>query len=203
MNGDTLQVTPYTAPNAIGLPVVSPFDNFQPEGCRDTPKRISFELTSDRPDAEQIVQALAKLAMLYGKGKCVTDFAKCLIEDVTVNNDLDELFSRVATFMLEKVTYVPDPQGAEYVRSPVQMLRQYEINGAAQGDCDDHVLLANSLFNALGFQTRVVALKVFNQALFDHVICQVKLRGNWYDFDPCNKATPYYPYTGERIVAAA
>lgn len=203
MAGDNLQLTPYTAPSAIGLPIVSPFDTFEPEGCRDTPKRISLELTNDRPDAEQIVQALARLSLAYGKSECITDFAKCLIADVTQNNDVDELFSRVAAWVVRNVIYVPDPQGAEYVRSPVQLLRQWEANGSAQGDCDDHVLLANSLFNALGFKTRAVAVHAFNPDLFDHVICQVQLRGQWYDFDPCNKSDPWHAYPGDRIVAGA
>lgn len=204
MNGDgsNLQLTPFTAPNAIGLPVISPFDQFKPEGCRDTPQRISLELTNGRPDAEQIVSALARLAIAYGKGECVTAFAKCLIEDVTESNDLQALFSAVATFVLENVVYVPDPIGAEYVRSPVQLLRDYEAQGQAQGDCDDHVLLANSLFNALGFKTRVVALKVYNAATFDHVISSVQIAGTWYDFDPCNKADPYHVYPGDRVMAA-
>lgn len=197
-----LVITPYTAPSAIGLPVLSLFDQFTPEGCRDTPKRISLELTNDRPDAEQIVIALARLSALYGKSECVVAFAKCLIEDVTGNNDTQELFSRVATFMLQQIIYVPDPRGAEYVHSPVQLLRQWEAEGTAQGDCDDHVLLANSLFNALGFKTRVVALKVFNAEKFDHVISSVQLGGVWSDFDPCNKADPWHVYDGERLQAA-
>jgi hypothetical protein len=204
-NGDnpTLVATPYTAPTAIGLPIVSPFDTFQPEGCRDAPRRISLELTADRPDAEQIVQALARLALAYGKSECVVNFAKCMIEDITANNDTQGMFSRITKFLVEQVIYVADPLGAEYVRSPVQLLRQWEDQGSAQGDCDDHVLLANSLFNALGFKTRVVALKVFNDAVFDHVICSVLLQGTWYDFDPCNKSDPFHAYPGDRVMASA
>ena len=203
-NGDSnLVATPYTAPTAIGLPIVSPFDQFQPEGCRDTRKRISLELTASKPDAEQIVQALAQLALAYGKSECVVNFAKCMVEDITENNDVQEMFSRVAQWMIDQVIYVADPRGAEYVTSPVQMLVQWEKLGSAQGDCDDHVLLANSLFNALGFKTRVVALKVFNADTFDHVICSVLLQGVWYDFDPCNKSDPYHAYSGDRVMATA
>ncbi len=171
--------------------------DWKPEVCSDTPKQVVFQLDSASSDAAQIIARIQQFATAYGKSPCIFAFARCLIRDITVNNARRAYFSRVAAFVLDKCVYVPDPRGAEFVRSPVQMIQEFQKNGCAKGDCDDMVLLANSLFSALGFETRVLAVALPGAATHNHVLSQVKIAGVWNWFDPCNKDNPSKVWTGD------
>lgn len=170
-----------------------------PESCQDAPQRVVFPLNGFGDPVIQIVQRVDDFALQYGKSGCIFAFARCLIKDITTNNYRREHFNRVAMFVLEKTVYVPDPRGAEYVRSPIKMIADIKEQGYAQGDCDDCVLLANSLFNALGFDTRVVAVTLPGSDYTNHVLSQIKYNGAWIWFDPCNKADPRKVWTGNMI----
>lgn len=196
-----LYISPFVSPLAVGLPLIGRKRILVTEGCRDAPKRINFELLDGPPDALQIVNYLDEFAKEYGKNECVVEFARCLAGDVTVNNDRRGLFDRVAGFVLDEVIYTPDPLAAEVVRSPVQMLREYEAYEKAKGDCDDHVLLANSLLSALGIPCKAAAVQTPGAGRFNHVICVVRTGGAWFDFDPCFKDDPFHVWPGPRLMA--
>lgn len=196
-----LTPTPFVPVTALGLPAAQALVGFTGEDCRDSPRVIRYPLGGTQPDAEQIVALLARFAIAYGKNSCVISFARCLTAGITRNHDRAAQFDAVAGFMLERIVYQADPRGLEYVRSPVQMLRDFEATGHARGDCDDMVLLLNSLLNALGFETRVEAIRAFAPDRFDHVISGIRLGGVWREFDACNKNAPWTVYAGERLVA--
>src|SRR5580693_3191956 len=61
------------------------------------------------------------------------------------DNDLAGLFKNLVRFVKEKMTYVPDPHGFEYVTAPDVLLADIVQKGTAYGDCDCHVLLLNTL----------------------------------------------------------
>lgn len=198
------RATPYMEPAALGVPVADFLDNFTGEGCDDQPQTLRFELHDAETDAQQIVRMLARLSNAYGRNPCVMAFARCLVGPSVMDNDRAKQFEIIATWVLDNVVYQADPRGIEYVKSPVQMLREWNRLGRAYGDCDDHVLLFNSLLRSLGFETRVVAVKLAGQEgyapdSFNHVLSQVKLKAGWKDFDACNKSSPMVKLPGDRI----
>lgn len=163
---------------------------WSPETCGVPARSITFSLTNTKSDAEQIIEYLSAFALRYGRSPCIVRFGRCLIGDVVENNAVEAHFSAVANFVLDHVSYVADPRGAEYVRSPVRMIGDYCRAGYAQGDCDDMTLLAASLLNSLGFRVRVVAVKLNGSAHYNHVLTQVFVRDGWKWFDGCNKDDP-------------
>ena len=105
------------------------------------------------------------------------------------DNDLAGIACNLTTFVKTKVMYVPDPRGFEYVTAPDVMLAEILQRGRTFGDCDDHVLLLNTLLWTLGFDTHFVAVKLPPAGkLFDHVITGVEIEGSWKLIDPCCKA---------------
>lgn len=186
---------------ALGLPAAAVLDDFRGELDTDPVQIIRYPLDGTQSDAEQIVTILAKLAIAYGKNPVVVSFARCLTKHITTNNDWRAQFDAVAEFLLNRIVYQADPRGFEYVRSPVQMLRDFQELGHARGDCDDMVVLFNSLLNALGFKTRVEAVMVHNDEKFDHVISAIYLGKTWAEFDGCNKNAPWTVYAGGRLAA--
>jgi len=169
--------------------------DWSPERSEDAPRSITFALNNSTSDAEQIISFLAYFAGKYGKSPAIMEFAGKLIRNIRQNNFVEEQYSRVASFVLDRVTYVADPRGAEYVRSPVTLLRQFCQRGFAQGDCDDMTLLTASLLTALGFKVRIVAVKINGSDYYNHVLNQVMVRGQWKWFDACNKDNPTKQWT--------
>jgi hypothetical protein len=164
--------------------------DWKPEVCKTPRRAITFPLNYARSDAEQIIEYLGRFALEYGHSPCVFKFARCLIRNISDNNAQAMHFNMVGNFVLTNVTYVSDPRGAEYVRSPLALIKEYAANGFAQGDCDDMVLLTNSLCNALGMRTRVMAVKSDGSASFNHVLSMIEVGGIWKWFDGCNKLNP-------------
>jgi len=169
-------------------------EDWNPEKCSDAPRSITFALNNSTSDAEQIIAFLAHFARQYGKSPTIMTVAAKMIRNIRANNFVEEQYSRVASFVLDRVTYVADPRGAEYVRSPVKLIREYCERGFAQGDCDDMALLTASLMTALGFKVRIVAVKINNSDYYNHVLNQVMVRGQWKWFDGCNKNYPNKPW---------
>jgi transglutaminase-like putative cysteine protease len=90
--------------------------------------------------------------------------------------------------------YLMDPEGGEYFIDPLALIQQIQGVGYAYGDCDDHVGLLNAMARSVGFETRAVGVHLNDPVLWDHVISQVNVMGNWLDIDPCVKTneTPKY-----------
>jgi len=110
------------------------------------------------------------------------------------NNDLTEQINRVVHFVMSNVTYVRDPVDGEYLVSPLKLIADYYQQGFAIGDCDDHVMLLNSLLGSIGFQTKAVGVKFGGSPDFNHVISGVILNGQLIQIDPCAKSGPQPQY---------
>jgi hypothetical protein len=182
------------------MPILDPaitaaLARWTPETCAAPARSITLPLNYSRSDAEQIIEYLGRFALAYGKSPCVFAFARSIVRGVRENNAQEEQFQLIGNFVLDCITYVADPRGAEYVRSPVTLIREFCVRGFAQGDCDDMVLFTNSLCNALGMRTRVMAVKINNSPTFNHVLSMIEVNGNWRWFDGCNKDNPGKAWT--------
>jgi hypothetical protein len=107
------------------------------------------------------------------------------------NNDTDGMLRNIFEFVRFRMTYVPDPDGFEFVTAPDVLLAGILQNGTAYGDCDDHVLLFNTMIMTIGFTTKFAAVKLSpGDPYFNHVISSVLIDGVWKDYDPCAKFKP-------------
>lgn len=193
--------TAFIEPANIGVPVADFLDGFTGEGCDETPQTLRFELHDAETDAVQIIRFLSRLGKGYGVNTCVVAFARCLMQGVVTNDARKEQLDTIAGWVLSNVVYQADPRGIEYVRSPVQMLKEWYKTGRAYGDCDDHTLLVNALLIALGIPARPVAVILPGSVdqTFNHVISQVNIGQGWIDLDTCNTSNPLYKFPGERL----
>lgn len=175
--------------------------NFVQSGTEDGQNLYSFALNSETPDAWQIVTAIANFAEQYGANPNLRQFVESLFPSDMGNNDQPTQYNVVASYVLTNMTYVSDPNGVEYLISPFQLLKSICATGTAYGDCDDHVLLFNSMLNSIGFETHVVGVQADpTTPLFTHVLSMVKLAGQMYFFDACNKENPYETPTGNLLI---
>ena len=179
---------------------------FQPEDVCNS-DRQEFAIDNSKPDQIQIANLINELAASYGKRSDIRLFSIDLskrniinhgreIEGQMANHDEKLHADSVFSLALRYIKFVRDPRGAEYVQSPYRMLRMFCQTGEMYGDCDDHVLLVNSLLNSLGFKTKVVLVTVGEATEYNHVISKVffSTTNKWIYFDACNKQNPFKSY---------
>jgi transglutaminase-like putative cysteine protease len=165
------------------------------------PAVLYFELDETKPDAPQILARLQALSIYFGRSPYVREYTRRVLPPALGNNNLGGVVRAVFAFVQNNLDYLPDPEGTEWVISPIQLLGQIQSGFKPKGDCDDHVLLLNSMLRSVGIETAVVGVKLYASDRWDHVISSVRLFGQAVDLDPCakNMMTPAYR---ERLVSA-
>lgn len=87
---------------------------------------------------------------------------------VPSNYYVDEALA-IGDYVKQKVRYVRDPDGIEFLQDPVDMVKNIR-DGTAQGDCDDMSLLTATLLLSIGHQPFFRAVR-YQQALgnYNHI----------------------------------
>lgn len=150
------------------------------------------------PDAFSIVRHLQSLSVEFGRMPDVRMYASLILPVALGDNNVRGQIDCMTRFVKRHVKYVADPEGTEFVISPLIMLAEIWERGETIGDCDDHVLLLNALLRSLGIQTKVVGVKLHTPDRFDHVISSAFDGDRWQDIDLCAKVVPQ-PFYGERL----
>lgn len=163
---------------------------------------LGFAILDGSPDADSIVNHLQGFVDIFGRDMEVRAVAESLLRS-TRDNDLDDHAGVLLAWVRDHVRYLPDPDGAEMVVSPLLLLRRIRTEGHAYGDCDDHVVLLGSLLQSVGIVSRVHAVKIRpGDPWYNHVILSVGLPGGWTDMDPCAKNGNRVARYMDRLVAA-
>lgn len=154
---------------------------------------LQFRLHDGESDSTQILKFIETSTRAYALVPAIREFAVSLLGGLE-NNDQIGQANRLIDFVRQKLTYVRDPVGGEYIVSPVRLLQDYQTKGFMIGDCDDHVLLLNSLLGAVGIPTKAIGVKFGVTDKFNHVVSGIQLRGKLYLVDPCAKRLPQPVY---------
>lgn len=163
---------------------------------------VRVPIGADKSDVHQIIQALECFVITYGQSPMVRDFTTRQILCGVGNNDIEEIVQQVLNFVMNNITYVPDPTNTEMVTSPEIYIAEMLEGRRVYGDCDDHVVFMNSVLTSLGIPNRILGVKLPGSDYYDHVISSVNIHGRWVDVDPCAKDGPMPEY-GERLIATS
>ncbi len=160
----------------------------------DPQQIIRLPLSDSREDAPQILAYLNAAAEQFGRSPWIREFTQSILPPWTGNNDQSVIIGAIASFVRDRMRFLSDPEGGEYFIDPMALIGQIQSAGYAFGDCDDHVLLLNSMARSMGFDARAVGVHLNDPVLWDHVVSQVNVLGRWMDVDPCVKSneTPMY-----------
>jgi transglutaminase-like putative cysteine protease len=161
---------------------------------------LHYPIADGREDAPQILAYLKDFCTHYGRSPFIREFVRSILPASTRDNDQAVILRTVTSWVRDNIRYLPDPAGAEYFIDPIALITQVQKTGRAFGDCDDHVLLLNSMLNSVGFETRVEGVHLHDPVLWDHVISGVFVGGRWLDVDPCLK-TNEMPGYREKLIA--
>lgn len=150
----------------------------------------------------QILANLERLAAYYGARPVIREVATRVARSLG-DNALAFQVQKLAAFVMDRVIYVRDPVGAEFVKTPDRMLLDIARTGTTEGDCDDHVLLFAALAQSIGIPVRIAAVKIPPSPVWNHVIVIVDLDGKAYEIDLCAKGVPAPDYPEKLILSDA
>lgn len=156
-------------------------------------------LDEGRPDAYSIISQLQFLIDQFGRDPGVRAAAERIVT-TRINNDVRRWMNTLTEWVRNHLTYVMDPDGAEYFQSPLVLLNRIFSGQNAYGDCDDHVLLLGALLVSVGIPVVVNGVKLPGATHFNHVILQAIVNGRAVDIDPVAKGMCPPTYS-ERLVA--
>lgn len=93
-----------------------------------------------------------------------------------------EILRRIHAFVRDQIAYIPDIRDVETLHAP-EFILQHKY-----GDCDDKSVLVASLFESIGFKTKLVAVGN-TPAACCHVYVEVKLGKHWVPVE-CTENVP-------------
>lgn len=141
--GLKLQVTPLSGSEARSF--VAPEHNLG-----NIPKIKEGTLEPGEKGNHQTIKLMEKIARQRSGDPTIRKFALNILSYYQVpSQDYAKEALAIGDYVKEKVRYVRDPDGIEYLQDPVDMIKQM-AKGEAQGDCDDMSLLIATLLLAIG-----------------------------------------------------
>jgi transglutaminase-like putative cysteine protease len=140
----------------------------------------------NEPDSTAILKVLEQLRVEYSRNPLVWQTALQIIGRVGNNAQMEQA-DRLARYVREKMIYVKDPDTGEFVTAPDILIGRINSQGYAQGDCDDHALLFNSLLGTVGIPTRFAGVKLPGSHTWNHVVSNFQIGPQWFEMDTCSK----------------
>jgi transglutaminase-like putative cysteine protease len=190
-----LQQSPESPPTYQSAPKVPIRRNLlAPDG---TVHRIPLDPKA--PDAWSIISAIQFVIEQFGRDPRIRAATLPLLTS-RINNDIRSHANTVAQWVMRKMVYLPDPDGGEFIQTPLVLLNTIAKKGVAYGDCDDHVVLLGAMLTSIGIPARAVAVKLHGAAHYNHVVVEYLLNGQPVLIDPCAK-TVQTPAYRDRLVA--
>ena len=151
------------------------------------------------PDAFTIIASIQFVIDQFGRDPRIRAATLPLISS-RINNDIRNNANTVAAFVMRRMVYLADPDGGEFVQTPLVLLNAISQKGVAYGDCDDHVVLLGAMLVSIGIPARAVAVKLHGSNHFNHVVIEYAYQGQSILIDPCAKNVPTPAYR-DRLVA--
>ena len=151
------------------------------------------------PDAFTIIASIQFVIDQFGRDPRIRAATLPLLSS-RVNNDIRNNASTVAAFVMRKMVYLADPDGGEFIQTPLVLLNTIGLKGFAYGDCDDPVVLLGAMLVSIGIPARAVAVKLHGSEFYNHVVIDYPYQGQSILIDPCAKNVPTPAYR-DRLVA--
>ena len=162
-----------------------------------TVHRIPLNPTA--PDAWSIISAIQFVIDQFGRDPRIRAATLPLLSS-RINNDVRNNATTIANWVMRKMVYLADPDGGEFIQTPLVLLNTIGQKGFAYGDCDDHVVLLGAMLTSVGIPTRAVAVKLHGSDVYNHVVIEYLANGQPILVDPCAKTVPTPAYRDRLVV---
>lgn len=156
-------------------------------------------LNPNAPDAWSIISAIQFVIDQFGRDPRIRAATLPLLSS-RINNDVRNNATTIANWVMRKMVYLADPDGGEFIQTPLVLLNTIGQKGFAYGDCDDHVVLLGAMLTSVGIPTRAVAVKLHGSDVYNHVVIEYLANGQPILVDPCAKTVPTPTYRDRLVV---
>lgn len=151
-------------------------------------KGISYEIPEGDAGTRKTLSVMARMVNEYKKHPQIIKLARQIVRSCPVRRfdcEAEHLFRWVR----DNMRWVRDVYGVETLATPIRVL---EMGG---GDCDELSILLASLYMAIGFPVKFIAVAnnpKYKQS-FSHVFVAVDLTGDgdWVSADPSNPSAEF------------
>ena len=140
-----------------------------------------FSIGNGREAIDNTIAIMKNIIIESSINYYVRRWAEYIIE-TTMKDDyarVDEIFS----FLRDKTKYAKDPDGFEFIKTPIVSLQLIESGGVPIMDCDDYTVLSLSLIKSLGIPVAIRAAAYDDSDKFEHVYGLVQINNYWYALD--------------------
>lgn len=124
-----------------------------------------------RAGIKATLKEMVKIVKASASNITIRELAFSIVENVPAKCWQCEAIA-IMNFVRNNIRYTRDIHGIETIATPEATLRY------RQGDCDDMVVLAASLLQAIGHPTRFVAVGFHNKPI-SHVYLETKIGNTW------------------------
>lgn len=113
------------------------------------------------------------------------DLAERVLRETAYSRDRFKDLRRIFYWVVSRLRYLRDIQGAETLKTPKRIHREIMEHGLIVGDCDDASMMLASILMSAGYKTRfVISVTKGNPSdTFNHIWVQAEVNGRWYDLD--------------------
>lgn len=150
-------------------------------------QRLSATLLA-LPDGDAGTRAtlriMASLVRQYRKSLPARSLALDIIERVPGHKNYAGEAAAICNWVKRNIRYTRDVTDVETLQTPLKTL------DIGQGDCDDQATLTATLLEAVGFNTRFLAIRTATFGPFVHVVSQANINGEWV---PLETTEPWEP----------
>ena len=156
------------------------------QGLFPVPFRLG-NIPSGEAGVAATLQIMVRLVLQYRASPVVRVTAQSIVADCP-NRDAVCQVRALHAFVRDQIKYLPDVRDVETIQTPDYTLR------LGSGDCDDQSVLLASMLEAIGRQTRFLAIAV-RGGDFSHVSSQVMLGTRWVNLETILPTLPQ-PWNG-------
>lgn len=150
-------------------------------------QRLSATLLS-LPDGDAGTRAtlrvMASLVRQYRRSLPIRQLALQIVGSVSGHKNFAGEAAALCRWVQQNIRYTRDVNDVETIQTPLKTL------DFGQGDCDDQSTLLASLLEAVGFQTRFLAIKTNALGPFVHVVAEARIGRDWV---PLETTEPWAP----------
>lgn len=130
------------------------------------------------------LKAMAAYVREYRKNLRVRELALSIVRDVGGHKNFKGAAAAICEWVKSHIQYVRDINEVETVQTPLVTL-DYR-----QGDCDDQATLMAALLEAVGFNTRLRAIKLDPGGAFEHVVAEAQIDNSWVPLETTEDWAP-------------
>lgn len=130
------------------------------------------------------LRVMASLVRQYRHSLPIRTLALDIVGGVSGHKNFAGEAATLCRWVQSNIRYVRDVNDVETIQTPLKTL------DFRQGDCDDQSTLLSALLQAVGFQTRFLAIKTVPGGPFVHVVTQAQIGSDWI---PLETTEPWEP----------